>query len=37
MKEVGFEPSITLQEGIDLTIDSYCLEQYGKTFKDLLR
>ena len=37
MNEAGFKPLITLQKGIDLTIDSYCLEKYEKTFKDLLR
>tara|TARA_Y100001970_G_scaffold197305_1_gene240037 strand:+ start:25544 stop:26500 length:957 start_codon:yes stop_codon:yes gene_type:complete len=37
MNEVGFKPSINLQQGIELTIDSYCLEQYGKIYKDLLR
>ena len=36
MSDYEFIPSITLEEGIDLTIDSYCNEQLEKPFKSLI-
>ena len=36
MSDYEFTPSITLEEGIDLTIDSYCNEQLEKPFKSLI-
>jgi len=36
MSDYKFVPSITLSKGIDLTIESYCNEQLGKSFKSLV-
>ena len=36
MSDYKFSPSITLSKGIDLTIESYCNEQLGKSFKSLV-
>ena len=36
MSDYKFSPSITLSKGIDLTIESYCNEQLGRSFKLLV-
>jgi GDP-L-fucose synthase len=37
MSGYGFNPSIDLVQGIDTTIESYCIEQLNKSFKSLIR
>jgi GDP-L-fucose synthase len=37
MSRYGFKPSIDLVQGIDTTIESYCIEQLNKSFKSLIR
>ena len=37
MSGYGFKPSIDLVQGIDTTIESYCIEQLNKSFKSLIR
>lgn len=36
MKMSGFKPVISLEEGINLTIESFCQEYYNKSFKSLI-
>ena len=37
MSGYGFKPSIDLVQGIDTTIESYCIEHLNKSFKSLIR
>ena len=37
MKKYGFSPTITLEKGIDLTIQSYCNEYFNKSFELLVK
>lgn len=36
MKTSGFKPVISLEEGINLTIESFCQEYYNKSFQSLI-
>jgi len=36
MKTSGFQPVISLEEGINLTIESFCQEYYNKSFQSLI-
>ena len=36
MKMSGFKPAISLEEGISLTIESFCQEYYNKSFQSLI-
>ena len=36
MKMNGFQPVICLEDGINLTIESYCQENYNKSFQSLI-
>tara|TARA_Y100001935_G_scaffold250652_1_gene251162 strand:+ start:27173 stop:28144 length:972 start_codon:yes stop_codon:yes gene_type:complete len=37
MIEYGFQPEITLQQGIDLTINSFCEEKLNQSFSSLIK
>ena len=37
MKKYGFKPKITLEKGINMTIESYCSEYFNKSFESLVK